>query len=152
MRDLVVEMLEQARRRFRFVVWGFVVMPEHVHLLVSESQRALLANAIQSLKIASSRRTSQQRLLDGRHSPLWQKRYYDRNLRSYAEFVEKLRYVHRNPVKRGLVEKPENWNWSSALHYATGDDCGVEIESRWTAPRRERSGKAPHLPAKDCAG
>lgn len=55
-RDLVVAALEQARRHYAFCVHGFVVMPEHVHLLVSEPSRALLANAIQSLKIASSRK------------------------------------------------------------------------------------------------
>ena len=50
----------------------------------------------------------------------WQKRYYDHNVRSYAKFVEQLRYIHRNPVKRGLCERPEDWQWSSFLHYATG--------------------------------
>jgi putative transposase len=66
------------------------------------------------------------------------KRYYDHNVRNYAAFVDKLRYLHRNPVKRGLCEKPEDWKWSSFRHYATGEDCGVEIESEWTARRRER--------------
>jgi putative transposase len=51
--------------------------------------------------------------------------------------VEKLRYMHRNPVKRGLVEKPEDWAWSSFRHYATGIEGAVEIESRWTGRRRE---------------
>ena len=78
---------------------------------------------------------------------MWQKRYYDRNLRTYSEFTEKLRHIHNNSVKRGLVEKPEDWKWSSARHYATGEGCGVQIESRWTAAKRELPGKAPHLPA-----
>jgi putative transposase len=50
--------------------------------------------------------------------------------------VEKLRYMHRNPVKRGLVEKPEDWPWSSFRHYLTGEIRSVEIESQWTAFRR----------------
>ena len=137
MRELFVAALEQARRRFSFRVYGFVVMPEHVHLLVSEPDRALLANAIQSLKIAVAKRSAQVRELDG--APLWYKRYYDRNIRSYSDFVEKLRYVHLNPVKRGLVKKAEDWSWSSFRHYATGEDCGVEIESEWTARRRVRA-------------
>jgi len=58
MRNLVVAALEQTRRRFSFRVYGFVVMPEHVHLLVSEPERALLANAIQSLKIAVAKRSA----------------------------------------------------------------------------------------------
>ncbi len=52
--------------------------------------------------------------------------------------MEKLRYIHHNPVKRGLVEKAEDWKWSSFHHYAAGEDCGVEIESEWAARRRER--------------
>jgi putative transposase len=149
MRDLVVAVLEQTRLRFSLLVYGFVVMPEHVHFLVSEPERALLANAIQSFKIATAKRSASDREVDGERSPLWQKRYYDRNLRSYSDFMEKLRYVHRNPVARGLVEKPEDWKWSSFCHYATGEDCGVEIESEWTARKRERSGNAPHLPASE---
>jgi putative transposase len=52
--------------------------------------------------------------------------------------IEKLRYMHRNPVKRGLVAKPEDWAWSSFRHYATGEIGVVEIESEWTARRREQ--------------
>ena len=54
--------------------------------------------------------------------------------------IEKLRYLHRNPVKRGLVEKPEDWAWSSFRHYLTGEEGMVEIESEWTGRRRERMG------------
>jgi REP element-mobilizing transposase RayT len=48
----------------------------------------------------------------------WQKRYYDRNVRDEREFVDKLRYIHRNPVKAGLCKLPEAWRWSSFRHYA----------------------------------
>jgi putative transposase len=72
--------------------------------------------------------------------PFWQARYHDFNVWSERKFVEKLRYIHRNPVKRGLVARPEDWRWSSFLHYATGEVSVVEIESQWTARRRERAG------------
>jgi hypothetical protein len=49
--------------------------------------------------------------------------------------VERLRDLHRNPVKRSLVAKPEDWLWSSFRHYATGVKGAVEIESQWTAFR-----------------
>ena len=78
-------------------------------------------------------------------SPFWQPRYYDFNVWSEAKRVEKLRYIHRNPVKRGLVERPEDWLWSSFLHHATGADGPVEIESQWTARRRERLGVMPTM-------
>jgi putative transposase len=115
-------------------------MPEHVHLLISEPERETVATAVQSMKLSSSLRTAARRGRNGKRSPLWQKRYYDRNIRDYDEFVEKLRYLHRNPVKRGLVETCENWKWSSFRHYATREDCGVEIESQWTADKRNAAG------------
>lgn len=139
MRDLFVATLEQTRRRFSFRVYGFVVMPEHVHLLVSEPDRARLSNAIQSLKIAVAKRSAATRNFEGERAPLWYKRYYDRNIRSYSDFVEKLRYIHQNSVKRGLCNAPEEWEWSSFRHYATGCQVKVEIESEWAARKRERA-------------
>jgi putative transposase len=110
-------------------VYGFVVMPEHVHLLVSEPQCGTVANAMQSLKIASAKRGKRVQVMRDQNLPFWQKRYYDRNEWNHKEFLEKLKYIHRNPVKRGLVERAEDWKWSSFRHYANGEDCGVAIES-----------------------
>jgi putative transposase len=114
-------------------VYGYVVMPEHVHLLVSEPKEGTLADAIKSLKQGVSRR------LIGEANHFWQKRYYDFNIRDESQFHQKLRYIHRNPVKRGLCERPEDWDWSSFRHYAAGHKDGVEIESEWTANERERA-------------
>jgi putative transposase len=116
-------------------ITGYVIMPEHVHVLVSEPERATLAAALQALKQSVSRR------LIGRREHFWEGRYYDFNVWSKSKRIEKLRYIHRNPVKRGLVQKPEDWRWSSFLHYATGVEGAVEIESEWTGRRRERVGQ-----------
>jgi len=70
----------------------------------------------------------------------WQARYYDFNVYTAEKRIEKLRYMHRNPVKRGLVLRPEDWLWSSFEHCATGKEGIVEIESMWTARKRERAG------------
>jgi len=125
--------LERVRGSSGLCVYGYVVMPEHVHLLVSEPQRRTLADALKSLKQGVSRQ------LIGSAEHFWQRRYYDFNVRTYRQFVEKLRYIHRNPVKRGLCERPEDWEWSSFRHYATGYEGRVEIESEWTARKRERA-------------
>jgi putative transposase len=130
--------LERVRQSYGLCVYGYVVMPEHVHLLVNEPERGSLAQMLQSLK-QSVARTLALRAADS----FWQARYYDFNVWSEAKFVEKLRYIHRNPVVRGLVERPEDWPWSSFRHYFTGSDGVVEIESQWTARRRERLGIIP---------
>ena len=70
---------------------------------------------------------------------IWQRRFYDFNVWTERKRVEKLRYMHRNPVKRGLVSQPEHWAWSSFLHHATGREGRIEIESEWTARKRERA-------------
>lgn len=59
--------------------------------------------------------------------------------------IEKLRYMHRNPVKRELVHEPQDWTWSSFRHYLTGEKGIVEIESEWTGRRRERMGIIPRV-------
>ena len=134
--DAVLAALEAARLRFGMRVYGYVVMPEHVHLLVSEPARGTLADVMHFVKLSSVKRLRLMRIERGEIGSLWQKRYYDRNLRSYDDFVEKLRYIHRNPVKRGLVANPEDWTWSSFAHYATGAHGVVEVESEWTAVER----------------
>jgi putative transposase len=119
------------RIRYDFVVCGYVVMPEHVHLLVSEAKKALLSKAIQALKLSVSVQSVER--------PFWQKRYYDFNVYTERKRVEKLRYKHRNPGKRSFAAKPEDWPWSSFRHYAFGKVGRVETESDWTATRRNRA-------------
>ncbi len=103
-------------------------MPEHVHLLLGEPKNVLLSKAIQALKLSVSVQSYQR--------PFWQPRYYDFNVHNPEKRVEKLRYMHRNPVKRELVAKPEDWAWSSYRHYAYEHISTVEIESASTAFRR----------------
>jgi putative transposase len=130
--------LEKVRQNYELCEYGYVVMPEHVHMLVNELERGTLAQVMQSLK-QSVARTLALRAVD----PFWQARYYDFNVWSERKFVEKLRYIHRNPVKRGLVARPEDWAWSSFRHYANGEAGSVEIESQWTARKREQAGIFP---------
>ena len=86
-------------------------------------------------------------LADGQR--FWQARYYDFNVWTEAKRIEKLRYIHRNPVKRGLVQDPEDWPWSSFRHYVSGVEGVVEIESQWTARKRERMGVTLRLTGPD---
>ena len=130
--------LERVRRCYGLCVYGYVVMPEYIHMLVDEPEQCSLSRVMQSLK-QSVARTLALRAED----PFWQARYYDFNVWSEHKFVEKLRYIHRNPVTRGLVAHPEDWVWSSFRHYLNGDVGRVEIESQWTARRREQAGIFP---------
>jgi putative transposase len=148
--DLFVHVLEAMRRRFQMRVYGYVVMPEHVRLLISEPPPATpLAEAIHYLKLSFAKRMRSLRTpcQPGR---FWQKRYYDRNVRDSREFTIKLRYLHRNPVKRGLVVNPEDWKWGSYRHYARGrrgkDRVGMDGQGSGTAGQRNRRDEDIPLP------
>jgi len=131
-RDLFLDILEQVRAKYDFVV----AMPEHFHLLIGEPRVAKLSRAMQVLKQRISlrcrgkkrRKPNQMRLWDDALPPaFWQPRYYDFNVFSQRKYIEKLRYIHRNPVKRGLVETPELWRWSSYRDYWLGETGKVKI-------------------------
>jgi putative transposase len=140
-RDLFLQILEQVRKRYGFVVLGYVVMPEHFHLLISEPEKGTPSTVMQVLKQRFSRRVRRRPSHDSLQATLWtadsepdpdiwQKRFYDFNVWSERKRIEKLRYMHRNPVKRGLVSQPELWIWSSFRSYAYGEAGAVQI-NQW---------------------
>jgi putative transposase len=124
-------------------------MPEHVHLLVGEPRRRNLSVAIKALKQSVARRVlGRARRACGRQGELfggdvprrfWQARFYDFNVWSAKKRIEKLRYLHRNPVERGLVRCPEDWQWSSFRHYAYREAGPVKVNvmlpPAWALPR-----------------
>jgi putative transposase len=136
-RNLFLTVLEQVRRRYQFVVVGYVVMPEHIHLLISEPQQKNPSTVMQALKLGFARRvlaesrrkrnSEQSNLCDRGPLHIWQKRFYDFNVWTERKRIEKLRYMHRNPVKRGLVASPELWDWSSFRAYALGEAGPVRV-------------------------
>ena len=134
-RDCFATTLEEVRKKYDFLVVGYVVMPEHVHLLVGESEIADPSTVIKVLKQRVSRRLLGNRSgipaqpgLSERQSHFWQKRFYDFNVFTKRKRIEKLKYMHRNPVKRGLVAAPEQWIWSSFNSYSTGTNYLVKID------------------------
>jgi REP-associated tyrosine transposase len=127
-RDAFLRVLEEVRRKHGFTVVGYVVMPEHFHLLISESERGTPSTVMQVLKQRVAVRLLRKRKKKAagqgalwkdtppRH--FWQKRFYDFNVWTRKKETEKLRYMHRNPVTRGLVSAPDLWRWGSFRYYA----------------------------------
>lgn len=134
-RDLFLKILEQTRRRYRFTVVGYVVMPEHIHLLISEPEVGDPSVVMKVVKQRFARRVRKHRPQTAQSSlwpesedaHVWQKRFYDFNVWSERKRVEKLKYMHRNAVKRGLVAEPEQWRWSSFRSYAYGEKGLVAV-------------------------
>ncbi len=134
-RDCFLSILEQTRQRYRFVVVGYVVMPEHIHLLISEPEVGNPPMVMQVLK----QRTARTLLLKKnptntdsvRRAPFWLARFYDFNVRTTNKRVENLRYMHRNPVRRELVGAPEEWRWSSYRFYLLNEAGLVQVNEGW---------------------
>ena len=118
-KEVFLNTLESVRKRYDFSILGYVLMPEHVHLLISEPTVKPLSVALAVIKRSVSQKLPE--------SPFWLPRYYDFNVFTQAKRVEKLRYIHRNPVHRGLVEKPEDYPWSSFRTYALHEHGPVTI-------------------------
>jgi putative transposase len=142
-RHRFLSIMEQTRQKYRFVVVGYVVMPEHIHLLLTEPEVGTPSTVMQVLKQRTARallpkrkRTNpRQRNLFRDAAPrrvFWQARFYDFNVWTTKKRVEKLRYMHRNPVKRGLVEAPEQWRWSSYRFYLLQEPGPVRVNEGWT--------------------
>ncbi len=130
-RNGFVRALEEVREKYRFVLAGYVVMREHVRLLMGEPKMGTPSTVVHSLKLRVSKRMrrgrrkqpSGQRTLPfrgwGAELPqFWQRRFYDFNVYSATKRREKLEYMHRNPVTRRLVKDPKDWLWSSYASYS----------------------------------
>jgi len=140
-RNLFVAALGKIRERYRFQLVGYVVMPEHVHLLISEPPGSTPSIVLKVLKQRVSRdlrkskrreRAGQLRLSfmsgAGGLPRFWQPRFYDFNVYSAKKKREKLEYMHANPVTRGLVQHPKDWPWSSFCFYTKGETGLLAID------------------------
>jgi putative transposase len=153
-----IDALTAARDKHAFDLWAFVVMPEHVHVLLHPTLPEYSISAIlASIKLPVSRRAAQyvrqhsprfleqmtDRQPNGKHCVrFWQRGGgYDRNLRSPRYVWEMIDYIHDNPVRCGLCDCPTDWKWSSARYF---EDCEagplrLDLETLPSDPRQERT-------------
>jgi putative transposase len=143
-RDWMLQALQLGRKKRQFDLWAYVIMPEHVHVVLlplsgvkmssilttikqSVSKRALIwlqDNASEYLKHLEDKQPNGNRCYR-----FWQRGGgYDRNLRSIWDIHEKIEYIHANPVRRGLTKTPEEWAWSSCLAWESGEDVPIAID------------------------
>ena len=106
---------------------GYVFMPSHLHLLLAIDGE-FLAGFMRDLKKYTAQKTLKHLQLDGK---LWQERYDRVAITSVGVLRTKLNYIHYNPVKAGLVDKPENWYWSSAGQYLSNRISSIRVWTDW---------------------
>ena len=139
-KNTFAKILSQVRQRYGFALVGYVVMPEHIHLLIGEPARGTPSTVMQVLKQRVSHRLRRKRRASCAQLPLrfdragealprfWQLRFHDFNVWSHKKRVEKLQYMHLNPVKRGLALHPKDWPWSSFSFYSKRQPGLVPID------------------------
>ena len=132
----------RSRRLHPFFLTAWVFLPDHWHAVCAPAYPLTISLVIKSIKNSSTVVTNRQRHETGE---LWQARFFDRALRTVKEYNEKIEYLHLNPVKAGLVRRPQDWPWSSVNEYsgasAAEQDarCGLIIDRvRMPAEARTR--------------
>jgi putative transposase len=142
-RQTVVESIDKVRKASGFRLLAYVIMPEHVHLVLIPRIDLSLGQIIGEIKRISARKihaaikARKSALLarltvtrNGRQRfALWERRCYDHNCRTDESIWEKVMYCHSNPVKRGLANDPTDWLWSSYRWYAGVVDSVLEIDN-----------------------
>jgi len=109
--NTVIETLLGYRDAGHYQLHSFVVMPEHIHVLVTPADEISLERAVQFIKGGSSHRIG---LLSNRKFPLWQRGYSDHRVRDADDYAMHVAYIELNPVKRRLVANAEDYRYSSA--------------------------------------
>jgi len=107
----LMQVIAEVRCETRFELLAFVVMPDHIHLVLALPPRVKVSRVIQLIK---GRFAYRYNVGSGRAGALWQARYHEKALRSERALVAAIEYVHNNPVKAGLVGQAESFLWSSA--------------------------------------
>jgi putative transposase len=146
----MLQALQHGRERELYDLWAYVVMPEHVHLVLYPRPHTLIHNILKAIKQSVSRsalvwledndprflsRLAHVNAAGVTSYRFWQRGGgYDRNLRSIADVFEKIEYCHNNPIRRGLADRAGCWRWSSALAWETGRNEPIAID-RESVPR-----------------
>ena len=141
--DVIVHSFEYCRGHKGLALYAFVIMPTHVHLIASAAEGGSFSALMGSMKRHTSREIHRLLEQDRRgdmlticrdHAPmdqdfaLWQAEYHPEAVVGQPMAIQKLRYVHENPVRAGFVDDPEHWLYSSARNYADHTDAVTEID------------------------
>lgn len=129
-KEILIKQIALARKKHFFKLLGYVIMPEHVHLVIYPSPDTRVGYLIGGIKSHTARKYFISANINSGDFPrvFWQKRCYDHNCRTVSSVREKINYCHKNPVKRGLVDSAGDWIWSSYNWYCGRHDVPLSID------------------------
>ncbi len=112
---ILARVISARRLEHEFLLTAWVFLPDHWHGVIGVRYPKTISLVMESIKVSSTRQINSGREDAGK---LWQGRFFDRALRTAREYNRAVEYIHLNPVRRGLVAKPEDWFWSSVKEYS----------------------------------
>ena len=124
--DILARVIKARRRQHGFLLTAWVFLPDHWHAILAVRYPKTIALVMESIKVASTRQINTRQQNSGR---LWKGRFFDRALRTVKEYHETVEYIHGNPVRRGLVARPQDWKWSSVYDYGLAKMDNAHQES-----------------------
>lgn len=141
--NILLDQLASLINKYHFKLYGYVFMPDHVHLIIQPPENIKLSKIIGEFKSLTARKIlnmwknnglkvfDKLRIIkDGKERfAFWQRRYYDHNCRTKETVIEKINYCHNNPVKKGLVAGPSEWKWSSYRWHNGLRGAGIKIDT-----------------------
>ena len=144
----LIDSLNFYRYKLEFKLLGYVIMPDHAHLMIWPQGKATISEIMRDYKKFTSGRIMRQADVEGNREWLaafcqagqitgrsdhkvWQDDFWDENVYTERFLRQKLNYMHRNPVRAGLVDQPEQYPYSSYRNYALGDESLIEIDQGW---------------------
>lgn len=146
----ILDSLNYYRYKLDFLILGYVIMPDHLHLLLWPQGASPLSDIMRDFKKFTASRLAHQAEVEhctawvdaferagaqtGRsHNKVWQDDFWDELVYSPGKLRRKLNYIHRNPVRAGLVETPEDYPYSSYRNYVQDDNSLIQIDKEWVS-------------------
>ena len=144
----IIDSLNYYRYKYHFLVTGYVIMPDHLHLLLWPQEDDQPGDIMRDFKKFTAVRLIRQAQVESRsdwrdafhqagaethrsQDKVWQDHYWDKLIYSPKVLRQKLNYLHRNPVRAGLVASPEDYPYSSYRSYVCGDESLIQIDKEW---------------------
>ncbi len=121
----LADAFEASQKQVGFLLTAWVFLPDHWHAILCRRPPIRISDAMQMIKQRSTHAIGAARSGTSR---LWQPRFHDHGLRTVREYMDAVTYIHLNPVRRGLVRRPEEWKWSSVHDYSPGGISPLPVD------------------------
>jgi putative transposase len=156
--DIILENLDFYRNKYKFKLYAFVIMPEHIHLIIHPSRESQIKEIMRDFKSYTSRKLTSQLQKDGIFGILNQLKRFaspkiahpfwtegNRPIGIYSEKIlrSKINYIHANPLRRGLVKNLDDYPYSSFRNYYLNDESLIRIDRDWFSVGNERPRPLP---------